>query len=583
MSNSVEFFQPQNGTLAVGAITPSVYLDGQFCDFLTVESITTAGEPEFNQAVLSFLPRGLSAGCLTAKPTLHDDVRCGQRIDIKTVYDCGIGVSCPDEVFIFSGFIEQIEIAEATTIIAKDYSCKLKRRTVYGQNIFNADGQTVFIESADTVFNPAGKSNMSKDGVLFAADENDAVAFSCADAIYYLLRNYIAAGELSYPTLEQLQTLTNNCAIRDVDITGLNLVDALIRCCKQAGLRFKFSVDSHAIVFYKRGMGRSVELNCQWQGERLDISKTNIAQVTRKKMPMVTNRYVVQGDYKIFEATFELVKGWNPAIETTTYDLYSPNTNENFNDVRDVYRKWVLNETGAYTKSPYNQGEAFDFSEIFQTDKYIRKARRFYPALSCGDDGGSIGYSLEMSYTNGSKWWPYMSSFKVLLDQCGIWLSVEQLDSDMWFAILKGVLKVRITASVVSDQRINYIAADGAIGSIIPVVDKIITLPGRFKYQKVSSQSAFVNSNANEIDDTAAIAAYANKLCEINRADSETLQIKTMTAIPYFSPGDKIVSSPDSRDILSVMYDTQNICSVEKAQTDFVNQQTILTATKKRK
>jgi hypothetical protein len=89
-----------------------------------------------------------------------------------------------------------------------------------------------------------------------------------------------------------------------------------------------------------------------------------------------------------------------------------------------------------------------------------------------------------MSYTNGSKWWPYMSSFKVLLDQCGIWLSVEQFDSDMWFAILKGVLKVRITASVVSDQRINYIAADGALGSIIPVVDKIITLPGRFKYQK---------------------------------------------------------------------------------------------------
>ncbi|MCE5340540.1 MAG: hypothetical protein LLF92_05355 [Planctomycetaceae bacterium] len=570
MSNNIEFYQPQNNNLAVGAVSASIYLDGQFCDCLTVESITLAGVPEFNQAVLSFLP-------------LHDDVRCGQKIDIKTVYDAGIGTTCPDELIIFSGFIEQIEIAQTTTIIAKDYSAKLKRKTVYGQNIRNDNGQAVFIKSADTVFNPAGQPNMAQGEILFAAEENDAITFTCADAIYYLLHTYIAPGELIYPILEQLQTLANNCAIRDVDVTGLSLIDALSRCCKQAGLRFKFSVDSRVIVFYRPGIGRAVELNCQWQGETLNVSKTNIAQVTRKQNPVITNRYIVQGDYKIFEATFNLVKGWNPAIETTTYDLYSPTTNENFNNVRDVYRKWVLNESGDYTASPYNQGSAFDFSKIFQTDKYIRKARRFYPSLACGDDGGSIGYYLEMSYTNGSKWWHYMSSFKVLLDQCGIWLSVEQFDSDMWFAILKGVLKIRITASVLSDERINYTACDGAVGSIIPVVDKIVTLPKRFKYQKVSSQSAFVGSTANEIDDTASIVAYANNLCSVGLSAGENLQIKTMTAMPYFSPGDRIITSPDSRDILGVLYDTRNVCCVEKAHVDFVNQQTILTAAKKRK
>lgn len=572
MSNSVEFFQPQNSHLAVGAICPSVYLDGQLCDFLDVQSITLAAQPQFNQAVLSFLPR-----------SIQDDVECGQKIEIKTVYDSGIGAACPDELTIFSGFITQIDIAESTTIIAKDYSDKLKYRTVYGQHIFSSDGQTVFIEAADTVFNPSGQPNMAEGQTLFAAELNNAQPFTCADAIYYLLQNYIAPGELKYPTLEQLQTLTQNCAIRDADVTGLNLLEALAKCCRQAGLQFKFSVDSQAVVFYRYGKGRTVELNCQSQGQKLDISKTNIAQVVRKKMPAVTNRYIVQGDYKVFEATFNLVKGWNPQIETTNYDLYSPNSNENFNDVRDVYRKWVLNETGDYTASPYNQGSAFDFSQIFQTDKYIRKARRFYPAISCSDDGGSVGYYLEMSYTNGSKWWPYMSSFKVLLDQCGIWLSVEQLDSDMWFAILKGVLKVRITASVVSDQRISYTAADGPVGSMMPVADKIITLPKRFKYQKVAPQSAFFGSKANEIDDTAHIVAYANSLCEINKTGSETLQIKTMTAVPYFSPGDRIVSSPDSRDLLGVMYDTQNICCVEKVYVDFVGQQTTLTAVKKQK
>ncbi len=569
MSNSIEFYQPQNNTTAIGSVCTSVYLDGQFCDFLTVESITLAGEPEFNQAVLSL--------------RIGNDICCGQKIDIKTVYDCGIGIVCPDELIIFSGFIEQIDISDVSTIIAKDYSAKLKRKTVYGQNISNSSGQAVFIESADTVFNPSGQPNLSKDELLFAADENEAVLFTCADAICYLLRTYISPGELVCPTLEQVQSLANNCAIRDVDVTGLGLVDALSRCCKQAGLRFKFSVDSRTIIFYKPGTGRTVELNCQWQGEKLNISQTNIAQVTRKQTPAVTSRYIVQGDYKIFEATFNLVKGWNPEIETTTYDSYSPNTNENFNDVRDVYRKWVLNEAGDYTASPYSQGSAFDFSAIFQTDKYIRKARRFYPSLTCGDDGGSIGYYLELSYTNGSRWWPYMSSFKVLLDQCGIWLSVEQLDSDMWFAILKGVLKVRVTASVVSDDRISYIASDGAVGSIIPVVDKVVTLPKRFKYQKVSAQSAFANTSANEIDDTVAIVAYTNNLCEFGRAANESVQIKTMTAMPYFRPGDRIVSSPDSKDVLGVLYDTRNICYVEKAYVDFVNQQTTLTAVKKRK
>ncbi|HAL45739.1 MAG: hypothetical protein A2Y12_10795 [Planctomycetes bacterium GWF2_42_9] len=579
MSNSIEYFQPQNYKSAVGAAAVNIYLDGKLCDFLSVDNITFAGEPDFNEAVL----RDSSLHCVSLRMT--EELHCGKKIDIKTVYDGGIGEVRPEELIIFSGFIEQIEIAQTTTIIAKDYSAKLKRRTVYGQKISSGNGNSVFIESEDTVFNPSGEPNLAKDEILFASDENDAIAFKCADAIYYLLRTYIAAGELFYPTLAQLKALTNDCAIRDVDVTGLNLIDAIARCCKQCGLKFKFSADSRAIVFYRPGSssGREVELNCQWQGEKLDIAKTNIAEVSRKKNKVVTNQYIVQGDYKIFEATFNLVKGWNPALEANDYDRYSPNTNENFNDVRDVYRKWVLNEAGGYSASPYNQGSVFDFAKIFESEKYIRRKRRFLPSLTCGADGGSIGYYLEVSYTNGSKWWPYMNSFKVLLDQCGIWLSAEQLDTDLWYAIVKGVLKVRITASVVSDERINYTGADGAIGSIIEVVDKIVTLPKRFKYQKVSAQSAFAGGIAKEIDDTKSIVEYANNLCNMKNNVSENLQIKTMVVMPYFSPGDRIVCSPDSRDLLGVLYDTRNVCYIEKAKVDYVNQQTILTAVKRRK
>ena len=175
-----------------------------------------------------------------------------------------------------------------------------------------------------------------------------------------------------------------------------------------------------------------------------------------------------------------------------------------------------------------------------------------------------------------------MSSFKILLDQCGIWLSTEQIDTDMWFAILNGVLKFRITASVCADERISFEAVDGPVNSTAEVVDKIITLPRRFKYQKVSPYSIFANGSANQIDDTQSIVEFAQGLSASSGFAAEQLQIKTACLSPIFTVGDRISTGPDSRDILGVKYDNRSICRLEKVQMDFANQQTILTAVKKR-
>jgi hypothetical protein len=176
-----------------------------------------------------------------------------------------------------------------------------------------------------------------------------------------------------------------------------------------------------------------------------------------------------------------------------------------------------------------------------------------------------------------------------LADECGIWLSIEQFDEDMWFAILKGVLKFRITASVMSDERINFAVADGPVNSTAEVVDKIITLPRRFKYRKVSPQSIFADKSggnlgiADEADDTQSLVEYTRGLSDLNRREIERLKIKTLLLSKIFSPGDRIATSPDSRDILGVGYDGRSFCFVEKVEMDFAEQQTILTAVKKRK
>jgi len=395
---------------------------------------------------------------------------------------------------------------------------------------------------------------------------------------------------LIIPTLQQLESLTCSQKIIDVDVTSLNLADALRRCCGQLGLRFKFVPNpsatgpAEAIVFFKPELCRNIELNCQWPGQRINAAKTNLAEITAKKnYAPITHRYIVQGDYKIYEATFELVKSWDPALEEHDYDKYSPLSNENFNEVRDVWRKWCLNEAGDYSASPYNQGPAFDFSKIFENDNYIQKRRRFLGALTGTQDGESIGYYLEVSYTNGSYWWPYMDSFKVLLDQCGVWLSAQQLDMDMWFAILKGVLKFRLTASVMSDERLSFTVADGPVNSTAEVIDKVITLPRRFKYQKVSPYSIFDGATAKQLDDTQALAGFANNLASAGGFETEQMQLKTLCLSPVFTVGDGIITSPDSRDIVGVKYDNRSISRIEKVQMDFANQQTILTTVKKRK
>lgn len=592
-SNRIDCYQYPNNLLAIRAAAAKVYLDGQLRNYLVAEKVTLAADNDFNQAVLNFYSK-------------EDDISsfavCGQRVEIKIAYDSGIGETIPDEIPVFAGFIEQIDTdisskQQKLTIIAKDSSARLRRKTVYGATVFN-QGQGIFISGADTAFNPAGAANRAKQAInkngrsfmAFAADENDAEVFSCADAIYYLLCSYIPQGELVIPTLEQLNSLTCERSIIDVDVTGLNLIDALRRCCGQAGIRFKFvpslslTGPAEAIVFFRPEDGAQVELNCQWQGEKLDTLKTTVAQITsQKNLSPITHRYIVQGDYKIYEATFELVKAWDGALEENNYERYSPVTNENFNEVRDVYRKWCLNEAGDYSGSPYNQGAAFDFSKIFENGSFIRKKRRFLPTLSSGKDGSSIGYYLEVSYTNGTHWWPYMASFKVLLDQCGVWLSAEQFDMDMWFAILKGVLKFRITASVIADERISFAAADGPVNSTAEVIDKIITLPRRFRYKKVSPESIFVNSPSEQTDDSESLVEFARTMAQGGHSEAEKLNIKTLLLLPFISPGSQITTSPDSRDILNIKYDNRSFCWIKSVDMDFENQQTTITAVKTRK
>jgi hypothetical protein len=344
-----------------------------------------------------------------------------------------------------------------------------------------------------------------------------------------------------------------------------------------------------AIVFYKEGAGRIVELNYQRAGEQLSISKTNVAALSsRRNLWPVTHKYIGQGDFKAYEATFELVKAWDPADEDTDYDKYSPSTNTDFHKVKDVYRKWCLNEAGDYSGAPYNQGDAFDFSKIFESSNFACRRRRFWPAFTTDKQGRSFGYYLQISLDNGLHWWQYLYAFNNLLDECGVWLSSDQLDANTWIAALNGVLKFRITASVVSDERLSCVVADGPVGSAAPVVEHLITLPRQFKYRKVSGRSIYANPGVDslgvpdEMDDSAALHEFVRKRALAGSAFIEIAEVQTPHFVFGYRVGDMVTSSPESRDLLSCHSDNRSTIWIERVQMDFTKQCTNLKVVRKR-
>jgi hypothetical protein len=608
MSNRIDFFQSSQTQLAVPAASVSIWVDGMLCPSLEPVEIIRGDWPEFSRARLVYNPAAYADSGLTAAEEIETLFAMGKTVCIRQYFN-GIPPGAAAFSFpLFHGQIENIETqltatGEKVEVVAKDFSANLRRVSVYGRRLAEEDNSSVFLAGLDTAFNPNGRANANpqpikvngKNYTIFCSEPSQGKHWSYAEVIDYLLCEYLTAGQLQMPDIGQLRVLTENQAVRDLDVTGLNLIEALRRCCERIGLRFKFvplpvpTGPSQAIEFYKDGMGRTVELNYQQASEQLNISKTNIAALhSRKNFWPITHKYIGQGDFKVAEATFDLIKAWDGSLENINYDKFSSSTNSDFYQVKDVYRKWCLNEAGDYSGAPYNQGDAFDFSRIFGNGNFTRRRRRFRPTLTRDKQGKSLGYFLQVSFNNGLYWWQYLHAFNILLDECGLWLSSDQLDVDTWVAALKGVLKFRITASVISDERLTCIVSDGPVNSTVPVVEHIITLPRQFKYRKVSDKSIFANSSdealggTDEVDDTDALYEFARHRAAVSAGTIETVDIQTPFLTFDYRVGDIVSTSPESRDWLACRNDNRSRSRIVRVQMDFEKQCTNLKIVRQR-
>ena len=605
MNNRVDYYNAIQSSLAIPAGRPVVFIDGVICEFLEVAEIVRAANPAFGSARFIYNPSACDNSTIVPAEQVETVAPMGKSISVRQLYDGGIGRALPEGVSIFEGQIERIETniddnGEVVQIVAKDLAAVLDRITIYGKRVLTTDGQTLFLDGAKTIFNENNEPDAAKETfhqagqsyTVFEKKTDNAVHWSYGKIIHYLLCEYSQVGKLMIPSVGQLEMVTNNYTAGEINVNGLSLISAVEKCCEDVGIRFKFVWRNEAngpavgITFYRQGRGAEVELNCQPAGQSLTISTTNIYKLNSSRdLWPVTHRYIGWGDYREFETTFDLIKAWDSSLQGGPRADYST-TSGNFEPLRDVYRKWCLNEAGDYTDAPYSQGDAFDFTRIFGSDKYLRRARVFAKALSCDDYGDSFGFYLEVSYDSGDNWAQYADDFDVLNDECGVWLSDVDFSDAVWNAAVAGTLRFRITATVQSDERLSYTIALGPVDSTVEVIDHLIDKSSVFEYRKVSPRSIFANYPADEADDTEPLVGFIRRHteseCDSNSNVFETVDVMTPMIAMDYRVGDRVTSSPDSRDILGARADNRSLFWIEKITMDFQKQCTKLKVLRRR-
>ena len=517
--NTVTFYQKPTSLLSMRALPMVVLVDGLPAPWLEPLEIIRRGGPQLNEAWFHLSGHPEASG-----PRFQHiawAARPGQSIEVGLV--CNVSPASRQQLCwpLFVGTICRGKATledkdESVRVLARDSVLHRPGGALDGIRALRDDGTVVYIRSEEVVFNPDGKGNASGNPVqvnsrayhVFDVNHNTAAYWTYASAFRYVVSEYIGTVDIfSDCGLDAVAEMTSGQTLRDVDVTGMDPLAAIGRLCQRAGLTFciecVLGADGKAVAslkFQKRLGGKKVHLRHQENGAILDLAQTNLSECSLDTVePRESIRLVGRGDKKRFEATFDLVGGWDPSLETNDYDVYSPSTNPDFFVVQDVFRKWVLNEAGDYSGAPYNRGMAYDLSKVLGEDSYCERQRRFWPCLSRSVTGRSLGYYLEVSLDDGESWQPYAGAFDNLLDQCGIYLNCNQFAPQTWVAIQKGKLCFRITATIVGDEPLQVVLNDVPIEAARPVRTVIVDLGREFKYRQVTPQSILHNLTGTEL------------------------------------------------------------------------------------
>ncbi len=500
-----------------------------------------APEPRLRLAAVEHRLGGVASAHLAAD--LGRDVRTGETVRLEdlagrirpgaavraTLLRTGAppGTEAEDLV-LFDGRVARVRLAlsaegERLEIEAEDPAADLLRRRVGGRCVRTATG-AVRLQDRRLVFNPDGRPNASPDlydpgtgdpYTVFAAEAGSgAAAWTLAEAVAYLLAEHGAGSAVAVPPPSEVRAALPDVVLEDVALEGRTLAEALEALLALAGARPHVRVEPGT-----EGVSRRLEALCldrgpaawlshQPPGETYDPGRTDLAALeAERRFALAPRRYVARGDRRLYESTFDLVPGWPDALATTDPDDFSPRTNPDFETVRDVFRKWVLNEAGDYSAAPYDRGPAPDLSSLFEGAPTVARRRRLLPCLSRDGLGRSRGVWVEISLDGGSTWQQLSMAARVLESECGIYLSEDPLPPDYLAAAMRGEVRVRATATIESDACLEAAWPETDEDAGRPGRTRYLHVPAGYRYRKVAPTSRFYGAgDADEADDSARLA-----------------------------------------------------------------------------
>ncbi len=463
-----------------------------------------------------------------------------------------------DDLVLFEGHIVRADLGlahdgEHVRLTAEDPAADLLRRRLGGQRVWTADGTADRVDGRTLVFNPDGRPNASGQAhtpdagepyTVFAPDAAAGnVAWTLDAAIAYVLAEHGASDTVDVPSPSEVRATVPATVIRDVSLEGRSLGEALAALLELAGARLTVRVEpgvgsvSRRLDMATPDHGPAGWLCHQPPGRVYDPSRTHFAAMAvRMDFAAAPRRYVARGDGRLYESTFDLVAGWDDALATGDPDDVSPRTNPDYDQVRDVYRKWVLNEDGTYTASPYERGPAPDFSALFEGAPYVRRRRRLLPCLSRDAAGRSRGVYVEVSLDGGTTWEQSTLAARVLREECGIALTADPLPAEYLAAAMRGEVRMRVTAAIASDSPLSAEYA-GTEGNDLPGRTRHIHVPAGYRYRRVAPTSRFYGeAGADEADDTARLQDLIRAAWDADRRAPAPARIE----VPYLAFGHRV-------------------------------------------
>ncbi len=265
--------------------------------------------------------------------------------------------------------------------------------------------------------------------------------------------------------------------------------------------------------------------------------------------------WIAEADGAIVESTFELVHGWDSALEGQPDTTYSRDGNSNFVPYANVYRLWVLNEDGLFSAPPYNRGPAFDLATLFNTEPLRPQLLTWKDNLTLDDTGARLPPIIEISTDAGQTWTSYPGIADVVLNRAAVYLDDVTLPAGYFAAAKAGQAKLRITASLQHPARMRILRWQR--NPFTPAAEpNIFDLKDTFQIRQVDPQSIHYDDiqsgslKALEVNETVSMERwlvermghrFGRRSDRLDRA-----KIKLAGPWPWLRVGDRIANTGGS-------------------------------------